>query len=78
MISLNSRVVRRLLDFFFIHEDDSFYLNEIVRRIDVDKRNLSKQIKELEISGLFNVEKKGNLKLYSLNKNYPLYNEYKK
>ena len=78
MISIKSNTVRKLLDFFFIHEDENFYVNEIVRRTGVDKRNLVKKLKELENEGLFSVEERGNLKLYSLNKNFALFNEYKK
>jgi predicted nucleotidyltransferase len=61
-----------------LHEDESLYFNEIVRRLDEDKRNLAKKIKEFESLGLLSVESKGPLKIYSANKNFPLYKEYKK
>ncbi len=78
MFMLRSRLVQRLLDFFFSHEDERFYVNEISRRVGLDKRNLVKKLKELEKSGFFIVETVGNLKFYSLNRKFPLYNEYKK
>ncbi|MFH1874074.1 MAG: nucleotidyltransferase domain-containing protein [Pseudomonadota bacterium] len=61
-----------------MHEEEKMYLNEISRRLDLEKRNLAKKLNEFEREGLFNAEIKGNLKLYFLNKNFPLYNEYKK
>lgn len=78
MISLNSQIVRKLLDFFFNHEDERLYVNEIARRVGLDKRNLVKKLKELESDGIFSVEAMGNLRLYSLNRKFPLYKEYKK
>jgi len=47
------------------------------KKLKLDKRNLVKKLKELEKEGILKSERKGNLKLYSLNKNYPLYREYK-
>lgn len=61
-----------------MHEDESLYFNEIVRRLGEDKRNLAKKIKEFESMGLLSVESKGPLKIYSANKNFSLYKEYKK
>lgn len=77
MLRLKSRVAKKLLSYFFLHENESFYLNELVRQLDVDKRNLVKKLKEFEAMGLFETEAKGNLKIYSLNKRFPLYKEYK-
>lgn len=78
MISIKSKVVLDLLNYFFLHENEGLYVNEIVRRLGIDKRNLLKKLTELENAGLFKAEFKGNLKYYSLNKDFPLYNEYKK
>lgn len=44
----------------------------------MDKRNLVKKLKEIEAQGLLKSQFRGNLKLYSINKNYGLYKEYKK
>lgn len=78
MLTLSSKITKKLLGYFFLHEDESLYFNEIVRRLDEDKRNLAKKINEFELMGLLTVEPKGNLKLYSVNKKFPLYKEYKK
>jgi len=78
MISLKSKIALDLLNYFFLHENESLYVNELVRRLGIDKRNLLKKLNEFEGIGLFKTEFKGNLKYYSLNKGFPLYNEYKK
>ena len=78
MISLRSEITKRLLNYFFINPHESLYINEISRNLQLDKRNLVKKLKEQEKEGGLNDNKRGNLKLYSINKAYPLYNEYKK
>lgn len=77
-MSLKSHTTLKLLVFFFSHEDENLYLNEISRRLNLEKRNLAKKLNELEQEGLFISERRGNLKLYSLNKKFSLYKEYKK
>lgn len=78
MISLRSEITKKLLNYLFLNPDESLYVNELERKLEVDKRNLVKKLRELENEGLLNSEKRGNLKLYSLNQGYSLYDEYKK
>lgn len=78
MISLKSDITKKLLTYFFLNPDASLYLNEITKTLNVDKRNLAKKLFELEEEGLLKKEIRGNLSLYSINKSYPLYKEYKK
>lgn len=78
MISLRSQVTKKLLNYFFINPKESLYVNEISRKLHLDKRNLVKKIKELEEKGILKSQKRGNLKIYSINEAYPLYDEYKK
>lgn len=77
MISTKSSIVKLLLGFYFLHPEQSFYVNEIVNRLSVDKRNLVKKLKELEREGFFISDVRGNQKYYFLNKKYALYKEYK-
>ncbi|MBI4846794.1 MAG: nucleotidyltransferase domain-containing protein [Candidatus Omnitrophica bacterium] len=77
MISLRSGLTVVLLNYFFINPDEGLYVNELQRELNLDKRNLVKKIKELEKIGLLKSWTRGNLKFYSINKLYPLYNEYK-
>ncbi len=78
MILLRSQITKRLLNYFFINPRKTLYVNEISRKLHLDKRNLVKKIKELEGMGLLKSERRGNLKLYSINRAYFLYDEYRK
>jgi len=78
MIAIGSKVSKALLSHFFLHADDKLYTNEMTVKFKLDKRNLVKKLKEYEKEGLFKSEKMGNQMYYSLNKKYPLYNEYRK
>jgi len=77
MVSIKSKIIRSLLNFYFLHPEQSFYVNEAARRFNIDKRNLVKKLKELEREGLFVTKTSGNQRFYSLNKKYPLYKEYR-
>ena len=48
MISLKSKVTKKILNYFFINPHENLYVNEISRKLQLDKRNLVKKIKELE------------------------------
>jgi predicted nucleotidyltransferase len=78
MISLRSEVTKKLFNHFFLDSTDNVYVNELHRKLQVDKRNLVKKLKELEQEGILKSQSKGNLKLYTINKSYPLYEEYKR
>lgn len=78
MISLRSEITKKLLNYLFLNPHESLYINELTRQLAVDKRNLVKKINELEEEGILQSQRRGNLKLYSLNLKYPLYNEYRK
>lgn len=78
MISLRSQITKKLLNYFFLNPQESLYVNELCRKLVVDKRNLVKKLKELETEGILKTQTRGNLRLYSINKDYPLYEEYKK
>jgi len=78
MIPLNSSITRKILNYFFINPHESLYVNELSRKLVLDKRNLVKKIKELEAEGILTHRIRGNLKLYSINSRYPLYKEFRK
>ena len=78
MLSLRSEVTKKVLNYFFINPEESLYINEISRKLQLDKRNVVKKIRELEKEGILKSQKRGNLKLYSINQDYPLYDEYRK
>ncbi|MFH1061553.1 MAG: nucleotidyltransferase domain-containing protein [Candidatus Omnitrophota bacterium] len=77
MFLFKSIITKALLNYFFINPEEELYINEIVVKLSLDKRNLVKKLKELELLGVIKSRKHGNLKLYSINKKYALYNEVK-
>ena len=77
MISLISKITRELLNYFFVNPHEGLYVNELAIKLMLDKRNLVKKLRELEKEGILKSQKRGNLKLYSADKNYPLYEEYR-
>jgi len=56
MISLRSEITRKLLNYFFLNPEASLYVNELARKLGLDKRNLVKKMKELEKEGLLKNE----------------------
>lgn len=78
MISMRSKITKALLNYFFLNPEESLFVNEIARKLDLDKRNLVKKLKEFEEEGILTSETSGNQKIYSINRLYPLYEEYKK
>ena len=46
MISLRSEITKKLLNYFFINPHESLYVNEMSQKLQLDKRNLVKKIKE--------------------------------
>jgi predicted nucleotidyltransferase len=77
MISLRSEITKKILNYFFINPHESLYVNELSRKLALDKRNLVKKLRELERTGILKNQVRGNLKFYSINKSYPFYKEYK-
>jgi len=78
MVSLKSKVTQNVLSYFFLHEDNSLYVNEMARLFNLDRGNLIKKLKSLEKEGILSSEFRGNQKYFLLNKRYPLLEEYKK
>jgi predicted nucleotidyltransferase len=78
MISLRSQVTRKILNLFLLNPHETLYTNELSRRLGLDKRNLVKKLHELDHIGILKCEKKGNLRFYGVNPEFPLYQEYRK
>jgi predicted nucleotidyltransferase len=77
MLSLKSKITQKVLNYFFLNPEESLYVNELARKLFLDKRNLVKKIRELEQEGLLISQQRGNLKLYSINDKFSLYKEYR-
>ncbi len=78
MISLKSQVTRKVLGFFVLNPQETLYVNELSRKLALDKRNLVKKLHELEKDGILRCEIRGNLRLYGVNPEFPLYQEYRR
>ena len=68
---------KKLLTYVFTHPDDHYYVRELAELIDVSAGNLSKELTRCSAEGLFTFKKRGNLKLYTLNKSHPLFSSLK-
>ena len=74
---LNTKLRRKLLAYSFTRPDEEYYVRELAGLIDEDPGNLSRELKRLEDEGLYTAATRGRIKLYSLNKAYPLFKELK-
>ena len=77
-VLLNTKLRRRLLAYSFTHPDEDYYVRELSSLIEEDPGNLSRELRILEDEGLYTSVMRGRLKLYSLNKQYPLFRELRK
>ena len=72
-----STLKKKLLAYFFTNPESKLYLREIANLINVDPTNLSRDLRRFEAEGIFTSQKRGNQKYFSLNRNYPLFDELK-
>ena len=75
MISFSSKISQKVLIYFLLNPEAELYLNEMARKFDVDRANLSRKLTEWEKEGLLNKRQLGNLSLYKINRKYPLLRE---
>ena len=74
----SSRVRVKLLTHFIASPEGRFYIRELERLIGEDYKSVVTELHNLESFGLLRSEKQGNLKYYSLDRNFYLYPELKK
>jgi len=72
-----SKVRIELLSTFFLHQGRDFYVRELERITGEDYKNITLELRKLAGIGLLNSRKEGNLKYYSLDKEFLLYEELK-
>jgi predicted nucleotidyltransferase len=77
-VLLNTKLRRKLLTYSFTHPGEDYYVRELSGLIEGDPGNLSRELRILEEEGLYTSVTRGRVKLYSLNKRYPLFQELKK
>lgn len=71
-----SKARRKILGLFFHHPNESFYLRKIVRDIGEEVNAVKRELDILFGSKLLHKEKRLNKIFYTLNKSYPLYDEF--
>lgn len=72
-----SRTRAKLLEWLFAHTENSFFVRELSSILKEDPSNLSREMAKLENAGILISHKRGNLKLFQADSNYPLYEELK-
>lgn len=73
----SSKVRRELFRIYFTNPEQEYYLRELERMLGMPVSMIQRELRSLEKAGIFAFRKKGNLKYYYLNKNYPLFDEFK-
>ncbi len=73
----NSRIRKKVFTHLFTYPQRAFYLHELASLLKEDPANLSKELLKLKKGGILIARRRGRLKYYSLNKEYPLYRELK-
>ncbi len=77
MISLRAKETKAVLGYLFLHEDAELYVNEMARKFSLDDGNLSRKLKALAGEGILKCRDSANACYYSLNREYPLFKEYR-
>lgn len=73
-----SKTRKELFKLFFTNPDGEYYLRELERLLAIPVSMVRKELMKLHAQGMFKVRQRGNLSLYSIDKGYPLYEEFKK
>lgn len=71
-----SKARRKILELFFHHPNESFYLRKIVRDIVEEVNAVKRELDILSEAKLLNKEKRLNKIFYTLNKNFLFYDEF--
>ncbi len=72
-----SRLRQKVLVYFFTNPEMNVYVRELAFYLKEDAGNLSKELNKFEKEGILSVLRRGNQKVSSLNKEYPLHDELK-
>ncbi len=71
-----SKARRKILELFFHHPNDNFYLRKIVRDVDEEVNAVKRELDILSQGKLLHKERRLNKIFYSLNRNYLFYDEF--
>ena len=70
-----SRTRARVIEWLFIHPDETYYVRQLSDILELDSTNLSKELDKLYQLGILAKTKSGNQKHYSANQECPIYIE---
>jgi hypothetical protein len=71
-----SKARRKILEFFFHHPSENYYLRRVVREIDEEVNAVKRELDILTEEKLLLRERRLNKVYFALNKNYQLYDEF--
>lgn len=71
-----SKARRKILELFFHHPNESFYLRKIVRDVSEEVNAVKRELDILSEEKLLHKERRLNKIFYTLNKNYQFYDEF--
>jgi DNA-binding MarR family transcriptional regulator len=74
-VFITSRVRRKIIVVYAKYPDFKTHVRGLAKLIKEDPGNIQRELKRLERSDFLVSEKKGNTKLYSTNKNFPIFKE---
>ncbi len=71
-----SKVRRKILQLFYHHPDNTYYLREVVRQVNEEVNAVKRELDILYNAKVLSRERRTNKVFYELNKNYLLYDEF--
>lgn len=71
-----SKVRRKILQLFYHHPDNTYYLREVVRQVNEEVNAVKRELDILHDAKVLSRERRTNKVFYVLNKNYLLYDEF--
>lgn len=74
---LKSKIRKKILEYFFYHVDERFYLRQMEKLLGFSAGNIRRELLKLKKEDLLKTEKVGNLVFYFLNQEYVLLDEVK-
>lgn len=74
-VFITSRVRRKIIVVYAKYPDFKTHVRGLAKLIKEDPGNIQRELKRLEKSGFLKIEKKGNAKVYSTNKSFPIFKE---
>jgi predicted nucleotidyltransferase len=74
---IKSKTKSAILELFFNNPEKEYYVRQLEKLTGYSAANIRREIIKLEADGLLRSRHIGKIKLYQLNKEYPLYNEIK-